>query len=462
MPFSLFALLLAACGTPDTSDTVDSTPPDAIAGDAVGRCLYTNPFSASDECKEYLGDGWSESDAAADCEAPVIGADPGAFEPGLACDREAFIGECVVDAGGEGEVVTVFPGDDPGACSGAEFGCGFTGGEFVPAEVCLGGVEGGGVDPEDAFVPFEQVCMDPLEGEPDGQSADGQVCTWQAISGATEAGRRFVDYASCDTVLTQRPYYPYSVTADTAPDDPRLSDGAWRAEYEWVTEQVEATACVCCHTTAYAPDGPSGWYLEAEPIWTDTLGDSALAMMAGWVDSTAFGAFPAEQNNGFDRSITGQPTTDPARMLAFLEGELARRGLSEADFADTPPFGGLLYDQLFYEPDACEDGQGVSADGEIRWTGGDARYVYVLAADSDSPGVPPNLDLPDGTIWRLDVDHTAAPVASGLTYGAAPDGARQAWPESGGAPALIPGETYYLYVLLDIYQPATRCLFVAE
>ena len=441
---------------PDSTDGADGT--EAVA--VTGRCTYTNPFSQGAECKEYTGAGWDDEGASADCAAPMAGADPGAYEGGLSCDRDTILGECVVDADPDGAYTLVFPGDDPGDCGGVELGCGFAGGAYVPAAVCEGG--GGGGSTGDVFQPFEQVCEDPLDGEPAGAGADGQVCTWEAISGATEEGRKFIDYASCEPVFSQRPYYARAVTADTAPDDPRLSDPDWVDEYDWVTAQVESAACVCCHSEDIAPDGPSGWYLEASPIWIDTLDDDGLAMMAGWVDSTAFGAFAPEDNNGFDRGTTGVPTTDIDRMQAFLEGELTRRGFVEADFDATAPFGGPLYDQLFYEPEACPGDVGVSIDGEVTWTGGDARYVYVLEADSMSPGVPPNLDLPDGTLWRLDVAWTAEPVASGIDYGAVPDGATQAWPAAGAAPALAPGETYYLYVQRDVYQPLTRCLFTAE
>ena len=427
-------------------------------GDAVaGRCTYVNPFSQGAECKEYTGSGWDLSAAQADCAAPMPGAGAGSFEAELACDREGILGECFV---GDDDLATVlvFPGDDQGSCSGVELGCGFAGGDFVHAEVCAGGGGGGGGSLS-VFQPFEQVCVDPLDGEPAGQSADGQVCTWEAIYGATEEGRRYIDYASCEPVLTQRPYWPASATADTAPDDPRLSDATWQAEFSWMTAQVESSACVCCHSTDLAPDGPSGWYLEAGPIWIDTLDDDGLAMLAGWVDSTAFGAFDAEDNNGFDRSTTGLPTTDVPRMQAFLEGELRRRGLDLDDFSETPPFGGPLYDQLFYTPEACVTGQGITADGRIQWTGGDARYIYLLQPDSMNPGVPPNLDLPEGTIWRFDVAWDADPVASGLRYGELPPGTRQAFPEDAEAPVLQPGDQLYLYVLRDIYQPITRCTF---
>ena len=451
--------ILLACDPASQTDTAPAVSTEPAEPEAVGRCIYTNPFSGSDECKEYLGDGWDGENAAADCVQPVVGGGAGLFEADLACERDTILGECVVDAGGATENVLVFPGEDASSCGGLELGCSFAGGEFIPAGACLDGGSGGGGGGE-VFKPFEQVCEEPLEGEPDGLN-DGLVCTWEAISGCTEPGRKFTDYASCDAVLTQRPYWSYTVDYDTPDDDPRLSDDDWRAEMEWVTGQVEASACVCCHTAENAPNGPSGWYLEAGEAWIDTIDDDGLAMMAGWVDSTAFGAFDAEDNNGFDRNTTGLPTTDVVRMQAFLTGELSRRGFEEADFAQTSPFGGPLYDQLFYSPSACEDGEGVDAEGVVTWSGGSARYVYVMEADSGSPGVPPNLDLPDGTLWRLDVSYTDEAISSGIDYGAEPAGTTQSWPILTPAPELLDGQTYYLVALKDVYQPITRCLFTA-
>ncbi|MFT5457486.1 MAG: hypothetical protein ACI9K2_003980 [Myxococcota bacterium] len=467
-------VLLFGCSTDDTVRRVGGTGDgggtatetaggtDSVDADSAGRCDYTNPFSRGPECKEYVGADWSVADAEIDCAAPVLGGDAGTFTAGEACSRETVLGECVVDGGGATEVVVVFPGDDPEACGGAELGCTFSGGVFVPGEACLGGGDPGGVAPEDAFAPFERVCMDPLPDEPPGMGPDGQVCTWEAISGVTEEGRRFVDYASCETVVKQRPYYSYPPSADTPPDDGRLDDPEWKAELDWVTAQVEASACTCCHTAEFAPAGPSGWFLEDGPVWLDGVDDDGLAMLAGWVDSTAFGAIDEDDNNGFSRTHTGLPTSDVDRMVAFLELELDRRGLTEDDFADALPFGGPLYDQLVYAPGPCTDGEGVAADGIVTWTGGDARYVYVLEPDSMSPGVPPNLDTPDGTLWKLDVPHTSEALPSGIRYGATPGDTFQAWPVDAPAPSLQAGNTYYLVALRDIYQPATRCLFTAR
>ncbi len=73
-----------------------------------------------------------------------------------------------------------------------------------------------------------------LPAEDAGQSANGQVCTWQAISGCTEEGRRYSDYASCDIVRSQRPYYPAPPAATAGREDKRLEDSQYVAELDWV------------------------------------------------------------------------------------------------------------------------------------------------------------------------------------------------------------------------------------
>jgi hypothetical protein len=192
----------------------------------------------------------------------------------------------------------------------------------------------------------------------------------------------------------------------------------------------------------------------------DSFYDSGLALGAGWVDSSAFGAFDPTDNNGFDRVHSGFPTTDPARMKAFFVAELAHRGKTQADFPNAPAFGGPLVDQQRFKPSACAKGEGVGSDGKLHWTGGPARYVWVLDAESANPTVPPNLDLPTGTLWRVDVPWEGVPVRDGFTYGAAPAGATQRFPAQGASPkALEPGKTYYLYVAADVGNPITRCTF---
>ena len=450
---SLFAvILLAACPEPEADPNIDK---------ALGRCTYVNGFSDAQECKEYLGSNWTEAAMADNCAAPVPGTDPGLLELEIACEKNDILAQCFVDEGTVDANVIVFPNTEGNDCQSVAVGCSFAGGEFVPAAAC------GGTDPieptnQQPFIPPRRVCRDPIEGEPPGLSEDGQVCTWEAISASTEPGRHYADYASCDPVMTQRPYFPGLVPSLTEADDPRYSDPVWQQEYEWVNSQVEASACVCCHTADHAPEGgASGFSLDQEGIWIDALSAPGLAMMAGWVDSTAFGEFPAEINNGFSRALTGMPSSEPQRMRDFFEGELIRLGLTPNDFADTPAFGGPLADQLAFEPGECRTGNGVDSAGTVSWNGGPARYVYILEEGSLPPGVPPNLDLPEGTVWRVDVAPESPAVASGIAYGSVPEGASQAYPVDNGPTPLVSGRTYYLYVLLDVYQPLQRCLFTA-
>ena len=461
----ILVLCLAACGpTPgpspestrgeDTALSSSTTVSTPAQPEAVGHCVYTNLFSQGEECRSYLGDGWTQADAEADCAAPPIALGPGQFTADAPCGYADELGRCAIDEGEDLAVELVFPGSDPAECDGVAFGCGLAGGTFVGAGVCDGQGGGGVVFGQVPFEPFEQVCVT----EPTAD--DGEVCTWNAISGTTEEGFRYLDYGDCDAVRTQRPYVPYGAAEPAFPDDGRLDDPVWAEEFAWVTAQFEATACVCCHSDT-APDGAAGWFLEDGPIWTDGASDYAIAMFAGDIDSSAFGAFSADDNHGFDRSVTGVPTTDIPRMQAFMRGELARRGLVPEDFAAEGPWGGPLVDQLLYEPAACGEGQGLDAAGRLQWTGGDVRYLYVLEEGAANPTVPPNLDLPDGTLWRVDVLPEDEPLGSGVPYGRAPARAIQAWPLDDAAPELVPGKRYYLVALADIIQPVTRCLFTA-
>jgi len=429
------------------------------AATAPGRCVYTSPFTQAEECRDYTGKGWSAETAEADCKAQA----KSTFTKAERCTYPTTLGQCVLDGGTDDETSIVFPAEDTVQCTSTQRGCElFGGGKFVP-DACEGVVDDpGDPDPEGSVFQWPtEACVDPKAGEPAGQSG-GKVCTFGAISGCTEPGRNFAEYASCEAVLTQRPYWPAPPSDFKTPEgDPRLSNPQWLGELAWVTEQVEACGCVCCHSEKAAPaEGPSNWYIEAGPIWTDTFYPTGLALAAGWVSSDALGAYPPDQNNGFSRDVAGLPTTDPARMVAFFEGELLRRGFTKADFANETPFGGPLYEQSLYVPSDCDAGQGVDATGKITWAGGDARYVYVLSADAKNPGVPPNLDLPDGTMWRLDVASNAAPVKSGITYGEVLPNTKQGYPADGGSPEkLVPGTKYHLYVWADVGVPITRCLF---
>ncbi len=456
-------LLLVACengadtGAGGGTGTTSTDTPTVTAAD-FGHCTYTNKFSKGEECREYTGSGWTEALVADDCVAQE-----GTMSKG-ACSYPSTLGTCLLDKDPELAVVVVSPGDDPAKCAGLKVGCEtFGGGTFTPDTPCLG--DDTPVDPNaTVFQPPEQICKDPGAGEPPGQSADGKVCTWTAVGGCTEPGRKFVEYGSCDPVYTQRPYYPVDPPPPPAQPDARLEDPAYVAELGWVREQVEACACVCCHQKGVAPQGPSVWDIEGEGNWMDTFTPYGLAFAGGVIPSWPLGAYPPDQNNGFQRDTpevhsTGLPSTDPARMAAFFKAELEHRGEDVADYASYDPQPTFFYDQSTYEPKACDAGIGVAASGAISWSGGGARYIYVMEAGSPNPGVPPNLDMPSGTVWRLDVKPDMAPAKSGqVTFGEVPAGAAQAFPPDGAAPSLAK-KSYYLYVLADVGVPITRCLF---
>ena len=307
------------------------------------------------------------------------------------------------------------------------------------------------------FIPGFRQCVPPNPGDT-GTGPDGKVCSNVSISGATEPGLYFADYASCDVVVRQRPYWSAAPAGITPADDPRLRDAAYMADMEWARAQIASTGCVCCH------DGNAGrpaaqWDIRAEGVWLDSLSDPGLALFAGFADSSVLGAYPAAENFGFDRTITGIPSTDSARMQRIMTAELARRGISEAQARAVPPFGGPIYTAQYAKPTRCKPGEGVETDGRVLWQGGAARYVYVLAESASNPGVPPNLDLPEGTLWKLDVLASAAPLASGIVYGQTPAGSFQSYPDAQPAAALEEGKTYHLSVLKDVGLPIGNCLF---
>ncbi len=306
--------------------------------------------------------------------------------------------------------------------------------------------------------PFVE-CKAPKTGEQAGDGPDGKVCTPISIAGCTEPGRYYPDYGDCKVVLTQRPFWLADPASVPKSDDPRLKDPTFMNELSWVTGELEASACVCCHDSRQNEGKAAQWDVNLGPIWTDTISDSGLALFTGIADSRSLGAYPAGENNGFSRSATGVPTTDEARMLAFFRAELTRRGISEEESRSVEPFGGPVYRSLTAPPVTCEPGEGVSKNGRVIWNSAAARYVYILEAGSENPGVPPNLDRPKGTLWRLDAGADNPPIISGITYGETPAGTFQTVPERSRAPELKPGKTYQLYVLYDVGIAVTNCLF---
>jgi hypothetical protein len=428
----------------------------------VGSCVYKNPFSKQQECTDYVGE-WKEQEIADDCTSK------GSTVAPTPCGIDQRLGYCIL-GGAEMKFARItLPGMDATQCAPAKRGCEFFGGGVFDATAVCGGVL---PESEATGLPtFQQpvlTCLDPKPGEAPGTSAGGKVCTWEVISGATEEGRHYEDYASCDRVRTQRPYYAVGVRAEAADPDVRMNDAAYAAEVGWIKKQIQSTACVCCHSTK-APEGASNWFIESEPNFINSFSGRGLAMGAGWVDTVGFGAYPREQNNGFSRATPSDAahsifvTTDDPRMRTFFEKELAARGIPRSTYPPGTYGAGPLDDQRFYAPKACTGSEGVAADGTITWLNGKARYVYVLEENATSPTVPPNLDLPQGTIWRVDVPLNGMPIASGaIRYGQLPLTTSQRFPAEGAPAALVPGKKYYLYVLADVAIPNTRCIFTAN
>jgi hypothetical protein len=294
---------------------------------------------------------------------------------------------------------------------------------------------------------------------PDAGTADGSICTNIAVAGATADGLYYPDYGDCAVVRTQRPYGAQAPAGASDAGDPRLGDPTFVSELAWVTSQVQANACTCCHDSKVAPQGAAEWDISAPLIWTDTASNAAIALFSGYADSTILGHYLPSEDNGFERTTTGLPSTDATRMQAFWNAELARRGMTEAQAAAVPPFGGPLITEYTATPKACVQGIGVDASGTITWGGVGARYIYLLDRSAANPLLPPDEDLPPGIVWRLDVLASADALDSGISYGVTPPGTFQHVPATGRALALKHGTTYHLFILQDIGIVSENCLF---
>ena len=206
---------LAAC----SQSTTQEPAAEAQAAETAGRCVYMNPFSQGEECRDYLGSGWTAESATADCAAQK----EGTFTKAAACEYESVLGTCAIGAGTEDAYQITFPGDDASSCSALGTGCEvFAKGEFSPGKLCDGTDPGIGTNGS-VYQPPTLTCVEPLAGEPAGES-DGLVCTRSSIAGCTEAGRQFTSYSTCEPVFTQRPYWSAPPSDyETAADDPLLT-----------------------------------------------------------------------------------------------------------------------------------------------------------------------------------------------------------------------------------------------
>jgi hypothetical protein len=430
----------------------------------IGHCEYTGLFSKLPECKDYVG-AWKVADAEKDC----VTDNKGVFEGGAICAPAVSLGACL-DARKPEQTRTWMATDNTSKCASARTGCEtFAGGYWDAAPICGGANDELVIPSESAFREPQRKCLLPAAGEPAGQSDGGWVCVWEGIHGATEAGRSFRKDANCDASRSGRPYYPKEADPRVNDVDPRRGDSSYLAEEAWVKSQINAAACVCCHAAGASPNGQTSIFdIDREGSLANQLTDRGVAQGAGVVNTVPLGAWPRELNNGFSKSDLAHPddsvflTTDPVRMKAFWQREMEHRGLTAADLLGVPDGLGPLSEQYYYQPQPCSDGEAIAADGTLTWGRGRARYVYVLAEGSRAPTVFPNLDLPQGTLWRLDVPPEGAPLVSGtVKYGVVPEGTKQKFPSSGAPPALESGKTYFLYVTADQMQFISRCLVTA-
>ncbi|MEM9490309.1 MAG: hypothetical protein AAGC55_14280 [Myxococcota bacterium] len=323
------------------------------------------------------------------------------------------------------------------------------------------------------FWPVEQECVPASSVANLPESAilstdeDGtmQLCVWNSFNGTAPEGMRFNEVASCATPLTHGPSWFTQPTQLYTSDDALLEDEAYVAELNWVQSQIESSGCGCCHASALGSGNTSGFDVSAPAVWTDTMSNARLAMAAGmFEDHLLFGLFPPEMNHGFDRQQTIFPSTDPARMKAFFTSEFERRNGNDDDLAHGQDQFDRQFGRLFDPPRDCMSSIEGIEDGRILWDGQPVRQIYVQEEGSNSPGFPPNLDRPAGTVWALYVDPDSQPLEAGtVAIGEVPVGTRQMIPEDGTAPALVSGQTYRLYAAPDIMRAsALNCTFVYQ
>jgi len=319
--------------------------------------------------------------------------------------------------------------------------------------------------PEQVCVPVDSLQTLPASAErttlDDGSEA---VCFWDAFSGNTPEGMDFTDLSTCELAWTQGPPWFAKPERVHRSDDALLDDPAFVAELEWVRDQVRTSGCACCHASGVGSGHTSGFDMDAPGVWTDSMTNAQLAMGAGWFpEHGLFGHFSADLNHGFDRRDTLFASTDPDRMAAFFASEFERRGGTDADLDEAQGQFDALFGRLFDAPTECITPYEGWVDGVITWNSDTpVRQVYILELDAETPGFPPNLDRPNGTVWALYVEPTADPLAPGvLSPGEVPLGTVQMVPEDGPL-QLTSGRTYRLYATPDVMIPSQLdCTFTA-
>ncbi|MFT4976727.1 MAG: hypothetical protein ACI8S6_002632, partial [Myxococcota bacterium] len=199
----------------------------------------------------------------------------------------------------------------------------------------------------------EQVCVDADDLE---VSEDGELCVWDNFSGSVPEGLQFTDVLTCDRSFTQGPPWFTPPGRVSESDSALLDDPEYVADLEWVSDQVSASGCACCHDSASGSGHTSGFDVNAPGIWTDSMTNSQLSMAAGmFAEHDLFGYYEASANHGFDRTETLFATTDPERMKAFFTAEFERRQGSEEDLDEALGQFDALFGRLFEDVYDCID-----------------------------------------------------------------------------------------------------------
>ena len=317
--------------------------------------------------------------------------------------------------------------------------------------------------PSTECAPYDESTMSVAERYLDTSEDDStQLCVWHHPAGCVPEGQNYADIGSCDEVRTLGPSWFLPPVQRFASDPQLLTDESYVTELEWVTSQVAASGCSCCH--ASEKSGYASFFdIDAPGSWTDTLTMTGIVLAAGMADEHKYlGYLPPEDNFGFDRETTVFATTDIPRMKAFFQAEFERRGGTAQDVEVARDTFKQINGSLFETPSDCGPGEGMDANGKLVWKGGGARQVYIQEVGSENPGSPPNLDKPAGTVWALYADPEDAPFGSGtIEPGLVPDNGRQAVPATPeSSPVFENGRQYRLFVTPDfIRSNQSNCIF---
>jgi len=308
-----------------------------------------------------------------------------------------------------------------------------------------------------------EIPADSIEISEDGTE---QVCVWENTTGVVPEGLKYIEVGECDKVFTQAPSWFVEPSQLYETDPSIMDDVEYKTESDWVRSQIRSSGCACCHASSSESGNTSGFDIDAPFAWTDTIKNHQLAQMTGlYEEHRNFGYIDPEDNHGFSREDTMFPTTDPVRMRNFFVSELERRNVPQEDLDEGERILQSFFSRLLEEPTECISPWTGIEDGKVIWNSdGGIRQIYLLKEDANTPGFPPLLDLPDGTVWALYVQPDAEPLVSGeIGIGDIPDGTVQFIPEDGSMPVLEDGATYRLFATPDFQLiRELNCTFVYE